>query len=315
MHKAGAPRKNQKHDPTLPEPPPLAVQVESENPLPIHFNQTGGSSHICFDLTTNCRYPVVLQCLSTGVVSPLMIIREVGKPGTHTCFGGDRPGVLSNSPYTAPGEGIGEPVSQLQKICFEMLVNPETAYQAQFHPLDGFPGCSSFLTCNDNAVGVRPASSPKTWVNASTDGPISPMSTPGTSASNYNSFDQAFGDADYSPVQRGSVQGRARALSISAALAETDLTDGGKVKKHRRGSSASISKAASSGPAAVARSRQRNGSISGPMTSSIGRVNDNTAASRWVHEIEDRAIWSISGVGELSSLLYMLHFAKMPSQS
>ncbi|CAG8675066.1 3429_t:CDS:2, partial [Scutellospora calospora] len=49
-------------NPNFPRPPPAAIKSNNGNPIPIHYNQ-----------------PIVLQCLTTGMTSPTMIIRKVDK--------------------------------------------------------------------------------------------------------------------------------------------------------------------------------------------------------------------------------------------
>lgn len=65
--------------------------------LPIHYNQ-----------------PIILQCVTSGVLSPIMIIRKVER-GSIACGGGlvDAGSVrpIFDLP-SAPGEPLGEPVSQ-----------------------------------------------------------------------------------------------------------------------------------------------------------------------------------------------------------
>jgi hypothetical protein len=56
--------------PNFPRPPPSAIKSNPNNPTPIHYNQ-----------------PIVLQCLTTGMTSPVMIIRKVDK-GSMVIGGG-----------------------------------------------------------------------------------------------------------------------------------------------------------------------------------------------------------------------------------
>lgn len=60
----------QPSNPSFPRPPPAAIKSTSGNPIPIHYNQ-----------------PIVLQCLTTGMTSPTMIIRKVDK-GSMVIGGG-----------------------------------------------------------------------------------------------------------------------------------------------------------------------------------------------------------------------------------
>ncbi|KAL1924092.1 uncharacterized protein VTP21DRAFT_7127 [Calcarisporiella thermophila] len=92
--------------------PPLAYRPAkgNHNPIPIHYNQ-----------------PVVLQCLATGKVSPIMVIRKVDK-GNWVVGGGaahSEDVQMEGDGITQLGglggeEAIGDPVSQLQKVAFEI---------------------------------------------------------------------------------------------------------------------------------------------------------------------------------------------------
>jgi hypothetical protein len=111
--------------------------------------------------------PVVLQCLSSGIVSPVLIIRKVGN-GTSAMGGGSiydgplpEPALPCHSPLRrliAPGEELGERVSQLHKVAFEIMENPKSAYDVGATS-KGFEGPSRFFSCVGESVG-RPSSHP-----------------------------------------------------------------------------------------------------------------------------------------------------------
>lgn len=63
--------------------------------LPIYYNQ-----------------PVILQCVSSGVMSPIMIIRKVDHGSTALGGGPVDPSSASRPLRSALGETLGEPVSQ-----------------------------------------------------------------------------------------------------------------------------------------------------------------------------------------------------------
>ncbi|KAI8337832.1 hypothetical protein EDC96DRAFT_578824 [Choanephora cucurbitarum] len=73
---------------SLPAPPAMAMKRQQM--IPIHYNQH-----------------VVLQCLTTGLVSPVMILRKVEKAST----------VVGGSLI----EIVGDPVSQLHKVALQMV--------------------------------------------------------------------------------------------------------------------------------------------------------------------------------------------------
>lgn len=82
----------------FPDPPPHALPVPACGPgLPIYYNQ-----------------PVLLQCMNTGVVSPIMIIRRVDK-GNLALGGGESDPQIVRPAFdlpSAPGEALGDAVSQ-----------------------------------------------------------------------------------------------------------------------------------------------------------------------------------------------------------
>ncbi|GAA5801505.1 hypothetical protein HPULCUR_006953 [Helicostylum pulchrum] len=104
------PRPSQHHpnNPNFPPPPAIALQTPSstQQPIAIHYNQ-----------------PIVLQCVSTGLVSPVMVIRKVDKGSM--VLGGNRMEDLSGKTGGECGdETLGDPVSQLHKIAFQIVQDP-----------------------------------------------------------------------------------------------------------------------------------------------------------------------------------------------
>lgn len=90
----------------LPQPPALGIPAPPPNALP---TPAGGQV-----LPIYYNQPVLLQCVNTGFISPVMIIRRVGQ--ASTAFGGSLPDPNSPPPIfdlpSAPQESLGEPVSQ-----------------------------------------------------------------------------------------------------------------------------------------------------------------------------------------------------------
>lgn len=120
--------------PDYPPPPPNAIPCSPDNiTTPIYYNQT-----------------VVLQCLTSGVVSPVLVIRKV-EQGT-VIVGGGLADATKGVPdhYCLPSEVCGDPVSQLHKIAFEVY---EPALSA---PVDlTGPGQSgAFLSCMGEKVNT-----------------------------------------------------------------------------------------------------------------------------------------------------------------
>ncbi|CAO3662129.1 unnamed protein product [Rhizopus stolonifer] len=150
-----------KHNPHNPDyPPPPAIALQSSSSLAIHYNQ-----------------PVVLQCVTTGLVSPVMIIRKVDKqslvlggnlatssPGDGASFGGE-----------AGDEVLGDPVSQLHKVAFQIVQDPafhstkipraeSCHWQIPFssHPV-------TYLACLNEVVGMHKTTSTRHLVSQCQD--------------------------------------------------------------------------------------------------------------------------------------------------
>ncbi|KAI8366145.1 beta-trefoil DNA-binding domain-containing protein [Blakeslea trispora] len=117
------PRPNQHHpnNPNFPPPPAIALQTPSstQQPVAILYNQ-----------------PVVLQCVTTGLVSPVMVIRKVDKGSM--VLGGNRVEDFSGRTGGECGdETLGDPVSQLHKVAFQIVQDPTFAQHnktARYHP-------------------------------------------------------------------------------------------------------------------------------------------------------------------------------------
>ncbi|KAI9249532.1 beta-trefoil DNA-binding domain-containing protein [Sporodiniella umbellata] len=137
------------HHPSYPAPPAIALQSSSS--LAIHYNQ-----------------PVVLQCVTTGLVSPVMIIRKVDKQSL--VLGGRlvSPGEEAK-PYGGEegNEALGDPVSQLHKVAFQIVQDPSfqsvklpenESYRWQM-PLSTHP--VTYLACLNEVVGMHKTTSPR----------------------------------------------------------------------------------------------------------------------------------------------------------
>lgn len=117
-----------------PPPPAIALRNNTQQPLAIHYNQH-----------------VVLQCLTTGLVSPVMIIRKVDK--ASTVVGGarsiDEPLLVNGGEYG--DEILGDPVSQLHKIALQIVHDPSQAtkqqQQQQYQQNTGTDLISGLMEC------------------------------------------------------------------------------------------------------------------------------------------------------------------------
>ncbi|KAI8876234.1 hypothetical protein K501DRAFT_327139 [Backusella circina FSU 941] len=128
-----------------PPPPAIALRNKTNQLVPIHYNQ-----HI------------VLQCLTTGLVSPVMIIRKVDK--ASTVVGGARVGNDDNGGGGEYGdEMLGDPVSQLHKVALQIVQDPTYYIKPEYsnHPpiqQISMPKSShpiTYLACLNDMVGMH----------------------------------------------------------------------------------------------------------------------------------------------------------------
>ena len=161
------PRKHHPTNPNYPPPPAIALQTDAnQQPLAIHYNQA-----------------VVLQCVSTGLVSPVMVIRKVDKGSM--VLGGNRMEDLSGTTGGECGdESLGDPVSQLHKIAFQIVQDPSIAHnnKASFRasPFDHQQQQSlqstqewtlpqscqpiTYLACLNDVVGMHKTTTTRTFI-------------------------------------------------------------------------------------------------------------------------------------------------------
>ncbi|PWY99860.1 LAG1-DNAbind-domain-containing protein [Testicularia cyperi] len=251
-----------------PPPPPNALPLSnsSSSSMTIHYNQ-----------------PIVLQCLNTAVVSPVMVVRKVEK-GT-TVLGG-----ASTGPGSLAKEAFGDPVSQLHKIALEVLEDPGAAVPRPMGEAgeSSSPGNSGpFLACLNESVGMHRPSEPRKWVTSS-----SAFSMPSTPTTPVTPMNLAAAEAEYaqsgylptSPTSAvayaaaqtryslGGVRGTlmspgASTSSLDASVSAASMepppsSDGGKVKRPRRVSSSVVVQKERAAAAAAAKNRRRGQSLS-----------------------------------------------------
>lgn len=246
--------------PDYPSPPANAIPYSANgSPIPIYYNQT-----------------VVLQCLISGVVSPVLIIRKVEK--TTIAVGGGLQDGAKGVPeqYCAPGEVCGDPVSQLHKVALEVYEPHKGA------PEPGTPGISGpFLSCMGEKVNTYRPAEGRQWHGHGGSGsspdspslPDSPVLSPSTSSSEYLYTGSSSGATtpDYPPTN-----------------------DGGRVKRmHKRHS---ISGSFTTKP--IPKNRRRmNSTGSGP---GAGRPEKELASGAlWSVDTSETAVWTIVGTGKL----------------
>jgi recombining binding protein (suppressor of hairless) len=161
--------------PDYPSSPPNAIPfMNNGTPIPVNYNQT-----------------VVLQCLTSGVVSPVLIIRKVDRQ--TTVVGRSAQGSKGVSEhYCVPGEVCGDPVSQLEKVAFEIFELDKGA------PESGSPGqTGAFLSCMGEKVNTYRPVDGRLWQSGvddlrSSDSRVVPsspiISTPGASNGSDNDY-------------------------------------------------------------------------------------------------------------------------------
>ncbi|KAF7321692.1 J-kappa-recombination signal binding protein [Mycena kentingensis (nom. inval.)] len=254
--------------PDYPSPPPNAIGFANNgSQIPIYYNQT-----------------VVLQCLTSGVVSPVLIIRKVDHQ-TTVVGGGLQEGAKGVADhFCAPGEVCGDPVSQLHKIAFEVY-DP-----ARGLPDPGTPGISgAFLSCMGEKVNTYRPIDGRQW-NGVSNGSNSPtMPASPLSSGPHSEYFHPSGSAPTSP----------------SASPDFLTNDGGKVKKKRGSNSAGgggispINKPAAKG--------RRRPSSAGSVTSRRGSSSDGGASSGalWQVDIGETSVWTIVGTDQVRYNFYI----------
>jgi hypothetical protein len=260
--------------PDYPSPPPNAISFTSNgSPIPIYYNQT-----------------VVLQCLTSGVVSPVLIIRKVDHQ-TTVVGGGLQDGAKGVADhYCAPGEVCGDPVSQLHKIAFEVYDGNKSM------PEPGTPGpTGAFLSCMGEKVNTYRPIDGRQWnssLNPGSNSPAltgSPIVTTPVSASGAEYFGAS--SVDSAPA--------------SPSPTSTDFlsNDGGRVKKQKRSTSSGgvISKSAG------AKGRRRPNSAGSASSGRRGSSHDSGASSGalWQVDIGETSVWTIVGTDQVRYNFYV----------
>lgn len=254
--------------PDYPSPPANAIPYSPNGQMtPIYYNQT-----------------VVLQCLISGVVSPVLIIRKVEK--TTIAVGGGLQDGAKGVPdqYCAPGEVCGDPVSQLHKVALEVYEPNKGA------PEPGTPGVSGpFLSCMGEKVNTYRPVEGRQWHGQTASGsspgshspslPDSPVMSPSTSSSEYLYTGSSSGATtpDYPPSN-----------------------DGGRVRRmHKRHS---ISGSFTTKP--IPKNRRRMNSMGN--SSNNGRPEKELASGAlWSVDTSETAVWTIVGTDQVRYNFYV----------
>ncbi|KAK0212828.1 hypothetical protein DFS33DRAFT_1392352 [Desarmillaria ectypa] len=250
--------------PDYPSPPPNAIPFTNNgSQIPIYYNQT-----------------VVLQCLTSGVVSPVLIIRKVDHQ-TTVVGGGLQDGAKGVADhYCAPGEVCGDPVSQLHKIAFEVYDGTKGA------PAPGSPGVSgAFLSCMGEKVNTyRPIDGRQWNAGNGASSPTMPGSPLNSTGGDY-----------FSPVDS--------APGSPSSASDLISNDGGRVKKKRSTSSAGATSRNVGGK------NRRRPSSAGSMTSSTRRGSSSDAGggsgALWQVDIGETSVWTIVGTDQVRYNFYV----------
>ncbi|EPQ57307.1 LAG1-DNAbind-domain-containing protein [Gloeophyllum trabeum ATCC 11539] len=268
--------------PEYPSPPPNAIPFTNNgSQIPIYYNQT-----------------VVLQCLTSGVVSPILIIRKVDH-GTTVVGGGLQEGAKGVADhYCVPGEVCGDPVSQLHKIAFEVYE------PGKGMPEPGTPGMTgAFLSCMGEKVNTYRPTDGRLWVGNHNRGSTSPslqspvipgspvVSTPASLASSSNDYFAHAGTGESAPASPMSL--------------DFPSNDGGRVKKMKRGSSSTGGITKNSAVKGGRRRPTSAGSGSSPARrTSAGELSPSSGAL-WQVDIGETSVWTIVGTDQVRYNFYI----------
>ncbi|KAH9040121.1 LAG1-DNAbind-domain-containing protein [Lactarius pseudohatsudake] len=265
--------------PDYPSPPPNAIPfMNNGTPIPIYYNQT-----------------VVLQCLTSGVVSPVLIIRKVDHQTTVVGGGAQEGSKGVGEQFCAPGEVCGDPVSQLHKVAFEV-----------FEPGKGAPelgtlgSTGAFLSCMGEKVNTYRPVDGRQWQNG-VDGPRSPDS-PAVPSSPIISTPASNGSGNDYFASGPSPAVRSEPTSPVPNPMEFPSNDGGRVKKGKRGSSSAGGLSKSS---ASSKTRRRPASAGSSGSRQTGSDSGASSGALWQVDIGETSVWTIVGTDQVRYNFYV----------
>ncbi|KAG6332232.1 hypothetical protein ID866_6859 [Astraeus odoratus] len=268
----------------IPPPPPPQPDYPSPPPNAIPFTNNGSQIPIYYNQT------VVLQCLVSGVVSPVLIIRKVDHQ-TTVVGGGLQEGAKGVADhYCTPGEVCGDPVSQLHKVAFEVYDSSKGM------PDPGTPGITgAFLSCMGEKVNTYRPIEGRQWnvsLLAGSTSPILPgspvVSTPASISGNGDYFGGS---------------GAVASEPASPSSSNDFSNDGGKVKKGKRSTSSTGGIAKNS----VSKGRRRPTSAGSASSGRRGSSSDTGASSGalWQVDIGETSVWTIVGTDQVRYNFYV----------
>ncbi|KAI7886816.1 LAG1-DNAbind-domain-containing protein [Lichtheimia hyalospora FSU 10163] len=283
-----------------PPPPAIAMRNTSDQPLAIHYNQ-----HI------------VLQCLTTGLVSPVMIIRKVDK--ASTVLGGARcgPDGMGHAGGGGGGEygdeALGDPVSQLHKVALQIVQDPSQAVShQQAAPNDMDPSSPNgwmmprsthpitYLACLNDMVGMHRTIESRKPVSIPTQQPNSFMAATAAALNTDTSSPYYQPWHDITSQEEGKVV-RKRRVSTDHAFFNDPFNNNngnGEMSMFRR-------RVNSLGDDSFFRARHQQESRRGRRMSvaSVGSTGSSSSTSNnsmslgafWCEDVTDAAVWTIVG--------------------
>ncbi|GAA5857688.1 hypothetical protein JCM1840_000867 [Sporobolomyces johnsonii] len=272
--------------PGFPRPPVNVIPFDPRNPKALYYNQT-----------------VVLQCLATAVVSPVLIIRRVD-PKALAVGGGSIDG---NSPSpkdvegipAAPGERLGEPVSQYKPIAFEVLQDV-SKYRSE-DPFDRPMPENTFLGVVDDEIGIHIAEEAKTFVQTDKE-PSQPL-TPTTPSSSLPRA--SVNDLLPAPWPNALQQSGSDLMDLGSSYISPHVdssSDEAKVKRARRTSSSTTVPTvpspyaqSSRSMSALAKNRRRGQSMSS-LAQLQGLGSAQAGSKVWTVPCGDHCVWSIVSI-------------------
>ncbi|KLT45544.1 LAG1-DNAbind-domain-containing protein [Cutaneotrichosporon oleaginosum] len=292
------------------------------NAIPVHH----GAPPVRYNST------IVLQSLQTGIISPVLVIRR-GDDGSDV-VGMDGTSNEANvaSPY---GELAGHPVSQLQKVAFEVY-NPK-----QFEEYDrDHRWAGNWLSCDQETVRSQHVTMPKDrqWKAVPVTGrngratpsssapntpfrtqavlPMTPHNTTIGLPSNDASPNSSQGSAEYFGAHSRKASSSSLFSPLQNEIQLPSTGESGPVRRQRTGSSSSR------GPLSRPPAHRKRSShdISALHTSQSfdhlanAHIGSNATAERyyWTIDVGDVCIWSIVSTEQIEYTFYIPPYASEP---
>ncbi|KAF9518627.1 hypothetical protein BS47DRAFT_1388799 [Hydnum rufescens UP504] len=272
--------------PDYPPPPPNAIPCSPDNSsTPIYYNQT-----------------VVLQCLTSGVVSPVLIIRKVDH--STVVVGGGLAESTKGVPdhHCIPGEVCGDPVSQLHKIAFEVY---EPSLSAMNHENPGGPGFSgAFLSCMGEKVNTYRPVDVRQWNGSGNGSPErsvsgSPLTSNSTLTSKASSPDPPYFPPPHMQNSNISSNGHNNASPLLSDSFEFMGDNGGRIRRKRGSLTHGVPPSVAAKSPVSRGGRRRVDSVSSISSRTSGDGGGGISGALWSIDIGETAVWTIVGTDQV----------------